>query len=86
MGGVFGDGALLALTLSGGNDAGKEVDGILVLVRFGFDPYIAFSELLKAIPDMAATPLLFKLPRGKPVMRFLGGWQVAEGEAETFSY
>lgn len=68
------------------NDAGKEVDGVLVLVRSGFDPHVAFLQLLKAIPDLAATPLLFKLPGERPVMRILGGWQVAEGEAETFSY
>ena len=65
---------------------GTETEGILVFVRSGFDAQTAHWELLKAIPDLAATPLRFKLPGERPVARILGEWEAIEWESETFAY
>lgn len=63
-----------------------EVEGALVLVRPGADPNAAFSELLKAIPDLAATPLRFKLPGERPIEKTMDGWKTIESEPERFEY
>lgn len=60
--------------------------GLLVFMKAGASPDQVRAELLRAVPELSALPLQFKLPGERPIAKVDGRWLPVQTSPRNFTY